>query len=186
MPCRYSGWLLVGGSGSGRWPDGLLAGVRRTCCQKTRECMLLGSNLPLAARFRHESRVWAAISCRYSLLGRGFCTHSRHFWRQLLETVADRWMVLRHARVPQPQSLAKGPRLRGPLLATSVSSRCARRLLPTQVLASSQSRARSLPPTQKAPRSRGLQPAVISFSTPSRGSSSRLRRRWACSRCWST
>lgn len=104
MPCRYSGWLLVGGSGSGRWPDGLLAGVRRTCCQKTRECMLLGSNLPLAARFRHESRVWAAISCRYSLLGRGFCTHSRHFWRQLLETVADRWIVLRHARVPQPQA----------------------------------------------------------------------------------
>ena len=96
--------MLIGGSGSGRWPDGLLAGVRRTCCQKTRECMLLGSNLPLAARFRHESRVWAAISCRYSLLGRGFYTHSRHFWQQLLETVADRWMVLRHARAPQPQA----------------------------------------------------------------------------------
>ena len=40
-------------------------------------------------------------------------------------------------------------------------------------------------PTQKAPRSRGLRPASISFSRLSRGSSSRLRRRWACSRCWS-
>lgn len=176
MPCRYSGWLLVGGSGSGRWPDGLLAGVRRTCCQKTRECMLLGSNLPLAARFRHESRVWAAISCRYSLLGRGFCTHSRHFWRQLLETVADRWIVLRRARVPQPQAHIEARAFAAPC-SQLPSARDPQTRKPPHPQPS---------PTQKAPRSRGLLPAVISFSRLSRGSSSRLRRRWACSRCWST
>lgn len=50
--------------------------------------------------------------------------------------------------------------------------------------------ARKLPPPQPRPRKRprvreAFQPASISFSIPSRGSSSRLRRRWACSRCWS-